>query len=342
VVIQLFSQAVGPIVVTVNGVNSVSSIPIAANSSITTKEDPMTSIDIGPVTVTGTTFYTDPGAYVVNASGSDIWNTQDAFRFVYTTRTNNFDIIVQVPSVLPADQWSKAGLMAREMIDGPNSSVDGGARFVDVVTTASASQVTLDAGTGENSLSMDARDTENTNAYEPPNFDASIASGGGSGDDLPPTYPNQWLRLTRTVSTSSAGAITSDNFETLYSSDGSHWTHMGYWSPITNNNENPGTPLAPFPSVTYVGLCSTAHVTTDFLITATYQNFADYVPAALGPTLTASVVAGKLNISWTPTGGTLESSPVLGPGAVWTTVGTANPASITIGKGDLFFQVVSP
>jgi hypothetical protein len=44
-------------------------------------------------------------------------------------------------------------------------------------------------------------------------------------------------------------------------------------------------------------------------------------------------------VSWTPTGGTLLSKTNL-TDATWSTVGTANPANIPIGSGNLFLRVV--
>ena len=63
----------------------------------------------------------------------------------------------------------------------------------------------------------------------------------------------------------------------------------------------------------------------------------------LTPTLalTESSNAGVLTISWTPPGGTLQCSPSLGAGAVWTTVGPANPATVISGPGTSFFRVVT-
>lgn len=59
--------------------------------------------------------------------------------------------------------------------------------------------------------------------------------------------------------------------------------------------------------------------------------------------LTASKSGSNLTISWTPSGGTLESTPVLaGASTVWSTVGPANPANITIGTGNSFYRVRSP
>lgn len=71
-----------------------------------------------------------------------------------------------------------------------------------------------------------------------------------------------------------------------------------------------------------------------------YWNFND-PPAATGdrPTVTVTRSGANISIQWSPAGGTLESSPTLGAGATWTPVGTANPASIAIGAGNLFYRI---
>jgi hypothetical protein len=72
-----------------------------------------------------------------------------------------------------------------------------------------------------------------------------------------------------------------------------------------------------------------------------YQNFGDYLAVPV-PTLKATLVAvsNSVTISWTPTGGSLYSSPVLN-GTNWALVTTNNPAAIPITKTDqsMFFKV---
>jgi hypothetical protein len=291
--------------------------------------DPLSSIDIGVFSLRGTTYYEGPGSYLVNSSGQDIWNDQDGFRFVYTTRTNNFDVVVQVPFILPADAWSKAGLMARETIDPTN----GGSRMIAVFTTAAATQLALDGTYGENSLSMAVRDTNDGGAYEPADYvgDGVIA----------PVYPNQWLRLTRQTDG------TSDLFTFYASTNKTNWTWMGDFNPVTTGADTA------FPSVVNVGMCTSSGINTTnlelpdnntLLATAMYQNFGDYEEAQ-GTMLTATLVAASnsLTISWTSTNGSLYSSPVLS-GTNWTLVTTNNPATVPITKTEpaLFFKVISP
>jgi hypothetical protein len=71
-----------------------------------------------------------------------------------------------------------------------------------------------------------------------------------------------------------------------------------------------------------------------------YWNFNDAsTPPVEGTTLTIARSGANITIQWTPTAGTLESSPTLGAGAVWTPVGTTNPTTVPVGDGDLFYRV---
>jgi hypothetical protein len=64
------------------------------------------------------------------------------------------------------------------------------------------------------------------------------------------------------------------------------------------------------------------------------------VTPGVGITLSAARSGNTLTISWTPSGGTLQSTTVLpAPAGGWTDVGTANPATITIGTGNSFYRV---
>jgi hypothetical protein len=65
------------------------------------------------------------------------------------------------------------------------------------------------------------------------------------------------------------------------------------------------------------------------------------VAGGIGPqaTLSASVSGDRIVVSWTPIGGTLQYSPSLGAGETWSTVGTANPTTVTNSASAKFFRV---
>jgi len=147
-------------------------------------------------------------------------------------------------------------------------------------------------------------------------------------------YSNAWVRLKRT------GQV----FTAYYSTDGVTWNLRGTQDPTQVGSSSA------MPAAIFVGLCVTAHNndafgTADPLYWNTVE-FADYnsnyVPLAPRAGLVATRSGGDLVISWAPTGGHLESSPVLGAAASWTTVGTANPATVPITGAAKFFRVVNP
>ena len=58
------------------------------------------------------------GVFTVAGCGADIWNTADAFRFVYvTTNSGACTVIARVASLQNIDPWSKAGVMIRDSLD---------------------------------------------------------------------------------------------------------------------------------------------------------------------------------------------------------------------------------
>jgi hypothetical protein len=56
--------------------------------------------------------------------------------------------------------------------------------------------------------------------------------------------------------------------------------------------------------------------------------------------LSAFISGDSIVISWTPPGGTLQSSPSLGAAETWSTVGTTNPATVPMSGNSVFFRVV--
>ena len=55
---------------------------------------------------------------VVEASGSDIWNNADGFRYVYQYVDGDCEIVTKVESLEGTNEWSKAGVMVRESLTG--------------------------------------------------------------------------------------------------------------------------------------------------------------------------------------------------------------------------------
>lgn len=71
--------------------------------------------DIGTVGTTGSGLYSN-GTFTVKGAGADIWNTADAFNFVYQPMTGNAEIVAKVVSIQNTDGWAKGGVMMRETL----------------------------------------------------------------------------------------------------------------------------------------------------------------------------------------------------------------------------------
>jgi hypothetical protein len=266
-------------------------------------------------------------AYTIACEGSDIWNATDGFNFAYEKKTGDFDVVVRQKDIKHTSDWAKGGLMVRE-------DLSAGSRNWNIINDPLASDgIAAPDGSGYGASFVECN-TRYTN-------DLTSPSQGWVGELTPrpaPAYPNAWVRISRKGSVLTAYS----------SSDGVNWNARA-----TNDTAVVGTGVA-LPATVYVGLCTTAHnndtvgTTFDqlrFLNVVSYDSYNSsyvYVPPTTGPTMTATRSGTNITISWTPTGGTLWASPAVGPGANWTSVGTANPATIPITGSHQFFRVVTP
>ncbi len=73
--------------------------------------------DIGDVGVAGSACYKSAtGTFELKGSGTDIWDTQDQFRFAYKTIVGNGEIIARVVDQDNTNEWNKCGIMVRESL----------------------------------------------------------------------------------------------------------------------------------------------------------------------------------------------------------------------------------
>ena len=170
---------------------------------------PWADADVGSPAVAGSASYAS-GVFTVNGSGADIWGTSDQFNYVSQSLTGDGSIVARVTSQSDTDPWAKAGVMIKQ-------------------STTSGSPYALLAVTPGNGVQFEY------------GYNASV--GGESY-----TFPNAWLKLTRTGSTITA----------FSSADGSTWTPVG------------ATTISLTDPVT-IGLFTTAH-NAGALSTATFDN----------------------------------------------------------------------
>ncbi|MCP4611545.1 MAG: LamG domain-containing protein [Planctomycetes bacterium] len=103
-----------------------------------------------------TAFIEDPaGTFTVSASGTDIWDTADEFRYAYKQLSGAGSIVAQVLSVQNTHGMAKAGVMIRESLEPgsknafvcitPSNGVIAQARVTNDTTSASNSQAGITA-----------------------------------------------------------------------------------------------------------------------------------------------------------------------------------------------------
>jgi len=77
---------------------------------------PWLTTTIGDVAIPGSATFAN-GTFTASASGSDIWGTSDAFRYVYQSFSGNVDIRARVTGLTNTNGWAKAGVMIRENLN---------------------------------------------------------------------------------------------------------------------------------------------------------------------------------------------------------------------------------
>ncbi|MEO6437384.1 MAG: fibronectin type III domain-containing protein, partial [Tepidisphaeraceae bacterium] len=129
-----------------------------------------TSADIGnPKPAGSTTVVTEGRDYDVTVGGANIWRGSDEFRFVYQSRTGDFDVRVRLASLTAPDPQGMAGLMARATL------------------AANSANAIVKARPGSEGYRF---------TYRPTAGATSIGTGSGAV-----AYPNTWLRLVRAGNT---------------------------------------------------------------------------------------------------------------------------------------------
>ncbi|HZY78125.1 MAG TPA: discoidin domain-containing protein [Cyclobacteriaceae bacterium] len=71
--------------------------------------------DIGDINFAGSACYSD-GVFTLSASGNDIWDYSDGFRYTYRTITGDGEVLARVVEMDSANAWNKCGVMIRESL----------------------------------------------------------------------------------------------------------------------------------------------------------------------------------------------------------------------------------
>jgi hypothetical protein len=150
--------------------------------------------DIGNTAAEGNaTFDGTSSRYTLNSSGFDIWDTHDAFHYVYKRLTGDGEIVTRAINIQNTDFWAKGGVMMREGLDS-NS---------------------------KNAFTFETPNTDGT-CHNEPVFQWRTNTTGGSADSGNHVCNVQrapvWLRLVRS----------GNNFSGFWAHDNGDGTH-GAW-----------------------------------------------------------------------------------------------------------------
>jgi len=206
---------------------------------------------------TGNVVTNGDGSWSISGGGSDIWDANDRCYFFYTWAVgSSWEAKVQITDLQGPDNWSKGELMVRF------SDLNNGPRGDDAFICSMATRTG-----GQNELGDQYR---------------SQRAGGADWVELTspavwrPTYPNQWLRLTRTNSV----------IGVWFGADGVNWTN--YLTIDTASSAPVGSSSfgVPWPNTLAVGLAVTAHNNSPSTPgTATFQNYSSTFAGVASPTV---------------------------------------------------------
>lgn len=82
---------------------------------------PWLSGDMGDALLPGS-FTCSGNKFVIEGSGSDIWNNSDGFHYAYQNIKGDCEISVKVESLEGNNEWTKAGVMVRESLSGDSKT----------------------------------------------------------------------------------------------------------------------------------------------------------------------------------------------------------------------------
>jgi hypothetical protein len=251
----------------------------------------------------------------VISGGLSFWDNNDDITFVYEQVTGDFDKVARVEYADPSSQWARSGIQVREALNDCGEPTGFAAsRYQNTHVNPTTM---FDGATANNSWETNRR------------LDTGGATSGSGGGGTP-AYPNAWVRLKR------EGSV----IRMFRSNNATEWVELG-------NTDFGTTAEGPLPNTVYVGpVYGPENGNIPEALRKNWavriRNYGNFPPMVIGEeaTLAASRVGNNITISWSPAGGRLQSAPqVTGP---WTDVGTANPATVTIGLENRFYRVANP
>lgn len=194
VILNPFNVLTAPYTVSVSNVRDFADNVMTASVS-NGRVEGFSGMDVNNASPAGSNYSFGPGQFDIVGGGADIWNQADQFRFVYKTRTGDFDVFARIPYMDIVRAASKVGFDVRDSL-APQA--------IQVLAAVNPSFPGRNRGEGT------VRQSYNIAAVSWGNATDQILVGAR-------TYPNVWLRLRRTA-----------NIFTRYlSTDGVNWTFDG-------------------------------------------------------------------------------------------------------------------
>jgi hypothetical protein len=102
------------------GCPSTQTFSLTVNPPPSNLPSPWLTTDIGAVAAGGSASHAS-GTFTVNASGADVFDFADEFRYVYQPYAGNVTVTVRVGSLTNTNAWAKAGVMIRESLNANSS-----------------------------------------------------------------------------------------------------------------------------------------------------------------------------------------------------------------------------
>ena len=134
------------------------SLPSSPVNATTDAEPVWENQDIGAVATAGSLAESN-GTLTVQASGADVWGSQDEFHFVYQTLSGDGEIVARVASLVGTNGWAKAGVMMRE------SLTNNSAHAMVVTTVANGTDTQYRGSTAGPTTSVGGGDGVNAAPY---------------------------------------------------------------------------------------------------------------------------------------------------------------------------------
>ncbi len=174
---------------------SISNLVNAQDNSKSISAKKFKQTDIGSPVIAGT-FNISESGFDITAGGADIWGTKDEFHFSYQSLKGNFDMSVQILGLSKANQYTKAGIMARADISDNSQHV-----YYQVFPDNSARNKN---NGGCEFQYRSVKGGEMKAIYPDPKT---------AGNQFEVAFPNTWIRLKRS----------GDIFESYISNDSKSW-----------------------------------------------------------------------------------------------------------------------